>query len=104
MIIPESPNYPDTNVMFFDPKDNFLLVCQFTVTEPFTNHSRNFFEMKTSGNLSVQWVEESKKQIKRMQMLWISTNITATAYDKDWVVTSTQLEAKYPDLMGFNLV
>eukprot|EP00026_Physarum_polycephalum_P010936 Phypoly_transcript_11123.p1 GENE.Phypoly_transcript_11123~~Phypoly_transcript_11123.p1 ORF type:complete len:368 (+),score=56.11 Phypoly_transcript_11123:90-1106(+) len=103
MIIPASPNYPDADVMFFTPEDNFLLVCQFTVTEPFTKHSRNFFEMQTSGNLSAKWVEESKKQIKQMQMLWISTNVTATAYDNDWVVTSTQLEAKYPDLIGFDL-
>lgn len=101
IIVPDSSNYLDTDLMIFDPKDGLFLVCQFTITDPFTKHSRNFFEMKNSINLSAAWKMESDNKIKTMQMLWFSINKNATTYDNDWVIPSTYLESKYVELRGF---
>lgn len=101
IIVPDSPNYPDTDVMVFDPTNGLLVVCQFTVQDPFTNHSRNFFEMKASMNLSAAWEHVSGGAIKKTTMLWITTNKNAARYNNDLVVTSAELEARYAELRGF---
>jgi hypothetical protein len=43
IIIPDLPNYPDVDVFLFRPDDGLFVAGQFTVKNPFTNHSRNFF-------------------------------------------------------------
>lgn len=102
LIIPMSSNYPDVDAFFFNPVDGLFLACQFTVSNPFTKHSRNFFDIR-DFNAEALWRNLSGDKIKTVRMLWVTTNKNAKDYKNDWVTTHMELGGRYPALQGFVL-
>jgi len=103
IIVPDSPNYPDVDVMIFNPSQGGLCVAaQFTVTVPL-KHSRNFFELKDGGVLSDLWTLKSKGAIKLIRMLWmtVTKDIRDAKFNGDLVITAAELEAQFSELRGF---
>jgi hypothetical protein len=102
MIVPDNPNYPDVDVMIFDPSRGLFVAAQFTVTAPL-KHSRNFFELKDGGVLSDLWKLKSKGGIKLIRMLWVTVtkDIKDAKFNGDLVITAAELEGQFSELRGF---
>jgi len=102
IIVPDNPNYPDVDVLLYDPKTHSLLAVQFTVTNPL-KHSRNFFILKDGGVLSELWKSKSNGQIQDIKMLWatVTKDIRDPKFNGDLVVVHTELETQFSELRGF---
>jgi hypothetical protein len=90
LIIPVSSNYPNVDIFFFNPVDRLFLACQFTILNPFTKHSQNFFDIR-DFNTETLWRHLSGDKIKTVRMLWVTTNKNAKDYKNNWVTTHTEL-------------
>ena len=74
LFIPDSPNYPDIDLLLWDPTSQILYPTQITIVDPISKHGNKFFDIKDTGATDKLWIIKSQNRIKKIQFVWIGTN------------------------------
>jgi hypothetical protein len=84
IFVPDSCNYPDVDLLLWDPAMKLLVPVQITILDPLSEHTNNFFTMRSSstGNAAEVWKHKSKLNIT-INFLWIGTN-DSVEFNKDF--------------------
>jgi len=82
LFVPDSSNYPDVDLLLWDPANKLLVPVQITSLNPLSDHTNEFFTMRRSGNAAEEWKYKSKQTIT-VQFLWIGTN-DGVQFNKDF--------------------
>lgn len=93
LFIPTSPNYPDVDLFLWAPISKTLYPVQITLVDPISKHSRNFFEMKSTGQPDQLWIAKSNGAIHHIHFIWLGTNVNISSkLNRDYLLTLQDLD------------
>jgi hypothetical protein len=106
LFVPDSPNYPDVDMLLWDPTKKLLMPVQITILNPLSSHTNEFFAMRNSGNAAEAWKLKSKQAINTIKFLWIGNNdnVSFNKNFEQYVSLLTDLDkTQFPLLQHFKL-
>jgi hypothetical protein len=101
VFIPQSTNYPNIDMMLWDPAKALLVAVQITNVDPISKHKNKFYKINDKGKPADMW-QNKCKDCKEMWFLWIGTNLNVSnAMKNDYITTIDSLDKSQFPLLQY---